>query len=404
MKNVKGNAIIGQSGGPTSAINATLAGVFKAARDNEYIETVYGMVHGIQGLLDGDMVDMGEKLKTDCDIDLLASTPSAYLGSCRYKLSQEDYDKVFEVIEKHNIKYFFYIGGNDSMDTVYQLSRYAEKTGHEINIMGVPKTIDNDLFGTDHAPGFGSAAKYIASSVREVCRDASVYSAKCVTIFEIMGRNSGWLTASSALAKGNGCDAPDLIYLPEVMFSIDKFIEDIRKVSENKKCITVAVSEGIRVDKHTYVCETMGGNETDAFGHKRLGGTGTVLANIVAEKLGFKTRQIEFSLLQRCAAHIASKTDIDESLMIGKKAVEEAVAGSTGKMVCYIRESDSPYKISIGSLDISEIANVEKLVPREWINEDGNYVTQECIDYMFPLIQGEAKIYMKDGLPEHAVL
>lgn len=409
MKHVKGNAMVGQSGGPTSAINATLAGVYKAARDSEYIETVYGLVHGIEGLLKGDIVDMGLQLKTDHDIDVLAATPSAYLGSCRFKLPKvedkpEVFDKIFEMFSKNNVKYFFYIGGNDSMDTVHKLSMHAAKIGYEINIMGVPKTIDNDLAATDHTPGFGSAAKYIATATREVSRDASVYPSKCVTVMEIMGRNAGWLTAATALARCENCDAPDLIYVPELLFDIDKFVEDVKKISEKKNCVIVAVSEGAKIDKDTYVCEALSKGETDAFGHKHLSGTARVLADIINERLGLKTRQIEFGLLQRCAAHSASATDIAESRMIGGCAVEEAVNGNTGEMVYFVRESNDPYKVSIASMDIAKIANVEKVIPREWINEEGNNVTQEAIDYMLPLIQGEAPIFMENGLPVHAVL
>jgi len=413
MKFVKGNAMVGQSGGPTSAINATLAGVYKAARDSEYIETMYGMVNGIEGLLNGNIVDMGINIKTDADIDLLAATPSAYLGSCRYKLPKEKddaaafeaaYKKIFEIFAQYNIKYFFYIGGNDSMDTAYKVSQYAEKIGYEINVMGVPKTIDNDLAVTDHTPGFGSAAKYIATATREVSRDASVYPAKCVTIMEIMGRNAGWLTAATALARGENCDAPDLIYVPELMFDIDKFLADVKAISEKKNCVIVAVSEGAKVDKDTYVCEALSSGETDAFGHKHLSGTARVLADIVGDRLGLKTRQIEFGLLQRCAAHSASGTDIAESRLIGAAAVEKAVSGTTGEMVYYIRESNKPYKMAIGSIDIGQIANVERVIPREWINAEGNNVTRDAIDYMLPLIQGEAPIFMENGLPKHIAL
>ena len=409
MKFVKGNAMVGQSGGPTSAINATLAGVYKAARDSEYIGTMYGLVHGIEGLLAGNVVDMSENIRTDHDIDLLAATPSAYLGSCRYKLPKvedkpEVFDKIFEMFKKYDVKYFFYIGGNDSMDTVYKLSLHAKKIGFEINIMGVPKTIDNDLAATDHTPGYGSAAKYIATATREVSRDARVYPAKCVTIMEIMGRNAGWLTAATALARCENCDAPDLIYLPELRFDIDKFLDDVKKLSEKKNCVIVAVSEGAKVDDDTYVCEALSKGERDSFGHIHLSGTARVLADTVSERLGLKTRQIEFGLLQRCASHCASATDIAESRQIGARAVEEAIGGNTGEMVYFVRESSAPYRVSIASMDISKIANVEKTVPREWINAEGNNVTQEAIDYMLPLIQGEAPVYMENGLPTHISL
>ena len=409
MKNLKGNAMVGQSGGPTSVINATLAGVYEAAIGSNCIETVYGLVHGIEGLLKDDFVDMSNGLETKEDIDILASTPSAYLGSCRFKLPKLDddtdvYEKIFEKFSKNNIKYFFYIGGNDSMDTVYKLSTYADKIGYEINIMGVPKTIDNDLAMTDHTPGFGSAAKYIATATREINRDATVYAPPCLTIIEIMGRNAGWLTAATALARDENCKAPDLIYLPEITFDIDKFIEDVKIALKKRSTVIVCVSEGVKLADGRYVCEAGLNTETDAFGHKRLTGTGRVLGDIARERLGIKTRHIEFSLLQRCAAHCASATDVCESRMIGARAVEKAIDGESGKMVYFVRKSNSPYEISIESIDIGKIANVEQTIPREWINEEGNDVNQEVIDYMFPLIQGEARVFMKDGLPVHAVL
>ena len=409
MKNLKGNAMVGQSGGPTSVINATLAGVYEAALKSDCIETVYGLVHGIEGLLKGDIVDMSIGLKCKEDIDILASTPSAYLGSCRFKLplaedKPELYDQIFEILAKYNVKYFFYIGGNDSMDTVYKLSSYADKIGYEINIIGVPKTIDNDLAMTDHTPGFGSAAKYIATATREINRDASVYMAPCVTIIEIMGRNAGWLTAATALARNEHCGAPDLVYLPELTFDIDKFIEDVKKVLKKRSAVIVAVSEGVKLADGTYVCDAVLNTETDAFGHKRLTGTAKVLSDIANERLGIKTRQIEFSLLQRCAAHCASATDVAESKMIGACAVEKALNGESGKMVYFVRKSNSPYEVCIESVDIGEIANVEKVIPREWINEEGNDITQDLIDYMLPLIQGESRVFVKDGLPVHAVL
>lgn len=421
MKLVKGNAMVGQSGGPTSAINATLAGVIRGAMKSEYIETMYGMVHGIEGLLNGNIVDIGVKIKNEDDIAMLAATPSAYLGSCRYKLPKEKDDavafeaafkKVFEIFGQYNIKYFFYIGGNDSMDTAHKLSQYAQKIGYEINIMGVPKTIDNDLAVTDHTPGYGSAAKYIATATREVSRDASVYPAKCITVMEVMGRNAGWLTAATALARGNGCTAPDLIYLPEIFFDIDQFLVDVKALSDKQNSVIVAVSEGAKVDENTYVNEAVdkmlgadkGGGEIDAFGHKHLSGTARALTDLISGRLGLKTRQIEFGLLQRCAAHSASGTDISESLAIGERAVEEALNGTTGQMVYYKRESQNPYKMSIGSVDIGQIANVEQKIPREWINQAGNDVKQEVIDYISPLIQGEAPIFMENGLPKHAVL
>lgn len=410
MKFVKGNAVVGQSGGPTSAINATLAGVFKGAKENENINKIFGMVHGIAGLLKRDLVDMSEQVKDDMDWEYLKATPSAFLGSCRFKLPSPDddkatYDKIFEIFNEYNIKYFFYIGGNDSMDTVLKLSVYAEKIGYEINIIGVPKTIDNDLAITDHTPGFGSAAKFIGTACKEVIRDAQVYDKPMFTIMEVMGRNAGWLTAAASLARINGCEGPDFIYLPEVYFNIDKFVEDVTELAKTKACITVAVSEGVKIDKDTYVCEAASKNvAVDSFGHKTLSGTAQMLAGMIGDKLGVKTRAIEFSLLQRCASHCASATDINESVAIGKAAVLEAVSGGTGKMMYFKREAGDEYKVSIESMDISKIANVERIVPSEWINEEGNNIKDGFIDYALPLIQGEAPVYMKNGIPTHLVL
>lgn len=410
MKFVKGNAVVGQSGGPTSAINATLAGVFKGAKDAECINTVYGMVHGIAGLLNRDLVDMSTQVKNDEDLAVLKATPSAFLGSCRYKLpalgeGKDIYDKIFEIFAEYDIKYFFYIGGNDSMDTVHKLSEYAAQINYEINIIGVPKTIDNDLAVTDHTPGYGSAAKYIATAVREIIRDAVVYDKPMFTVMEIMGRNAGWLTAASALARVDGFDGPDFIYLPERLFDMDKFVADVCELAKTKPHITVAVSEGIKSDENTYVCEAAIKNAaTDSFGHKSLSGTANYLAQVIGDKLGIKTRAVEFSLLQRCAAHCGSETDIEESFAIAQAAVREAVSGGTGKMMYYKREEGAEYKVSFDSMDISKIANVERVVPDEWINAEGNNVNDGFIDYALPLIQGEAPVYTKNGIPTHLVL
>lgn len=410
MQFVKGNAVVGQSGGPTSAINATLAGVVKGAMDAECIDKVYGMVHGIAGFLNRDLVDFATQVKDDHDLNLLKATPSAFLGSCRFKLpsaadGEETYKKIFEILSEYNIKYFFYIGGNDSMDTVHKLSDYAAKINYEINIIGVPKTIDNDLAVTDHTPGYGSAAKYIATAVREVIRDAVVYDKPMFTVMEVMGRNAGWLTAAAALARVDGFPGPDFIYLPERIFNLDKFVNDVCELAKTKSHITVAVSEGIKSDENTYVCEAAIKNAaTDSFGHRSLSGTANYLAQIIGEKLGIKTRAVEFSLLQRCAAHCASKTDIDESFQVAYAGVREAISGGTGKMMYYKREAGPEYKVTFDSMDISKIANVERVVPDEWINAEGNNVNDGFIEYALPLIQGEAPIYAKNGIPAHLIL
>ncbi|MDD3766857.1 MAG: 6-phosphofructokinase [Eubacteriales bacterium] len=399
---LKGNAIVGQSGGPTTVINASLAGVIKGAFAANEIETIYGAEHGIEGVLAENLVNLNERFADPKMLNLLIHTPAAYLGSCRYKLPKEfdeKYDKIFEVFKKHNIAYFFYIGGNDSMDTVYKLSQYAKRIDYPINIIGVPKTIDNDLAITDHTPGFGSAAKYIGTSIREITRDAQVYDSSTVTIIEIMGRNAGWLAAASALARTENEPAPHLIYLPEMVFDVDKFMADIEKASKTYRNVIAVVSEGVKTADGKYVCEGAAASVVDSFGHKQLSGTARVLADMVHAKFGWKVRSIEFSLLQRCAAHVASLTDVTEAEQIGTAGVNAAVSGQTGMMMYFKRVSDSPYKVEIDSYDISKIANVERVVPREWINEEGNDILQPALDYMLPLIQGESTAVFENGLP-----
>ena len=404
------NAVVGQSGGPSVAINSSLAGVFKAASENPAIDKVYGMVNGLQGLLEERLTLLADSVKNDADIELLRRTPASFLGSCRYKLPKltdgsEIFEKVISILNKYEIKYFFYIGGNDSMDTVMKLSGYAKSKGiTDIHFVGVPKTIDNDLVATDHTPGFGSAAKYIAATVREISRDSRVYDTYSVTIIEIMGRNAGWLTAASALAKDADNDTPDLIYLPECVFDFDKFIEDIKKVAKRKKNVIVTISEGAATADGKYVCEAVSSGTADAFGHKYLGGTARHLEDVVRERLGFKARGIELNIPQRCAAHISSKTDLDEAMAVGEAAVSAAVGGATGVMMAYKRLSDSPYKIDFEALDVNGIANAEKTIPGEWINAEENGVTEEFITYALPLIQGEVDVPYKNGLPVHLVL
>lgn len=406
MVSMKGNVIVGQSGGPTAVINSSLAGVYKTAKDRG-ARKVYGMLHGIQGLLEEKYVDLSEHIKSDLDIDLLKRTPSAYLGSCRYKLPEikgntDFYDHIFEILDKLEIEYFFYIGGNDSMDTIKKLSDYAILNGSSIKFMGVPKTIDNDLAVTDHTPGYGSAAKYIASITKEVIRDGLVYGTKSVTILEIMGRNAGWLTGAAALAKGEDCEGPDMIFLPEIPFDVDEFIKKVEKLQKEKASVVVAVSEGVKVADGRYVCElTDNIDYVDAFGHRQLTGTARYLAERISREVGCKTRAIEFNSLQRCASHIVGRVDITEAFQVGGAAVKAAFEGETAKMVILKRISDDPYLCVTDLYDVHKIANIEKKVPREWINESGDYVTPEFLNYVRPLIQAELTPMMVDGLPRH---
>ncbi len=402
---MKGNVIVGQSGGPTSVINSSLAGVFKTAKDGG--AKVYGMLNGIQGLLEERYIDISEHIKTPIEIEILRRTPSAYLGSCRYKLpkvedSRETYEKLFAILKKLEIEYFFYIGGNDSMDTTYMLSQYAKKIGSDIKFMGVPKTIDNDLEVTDHTPGFGSAAKYIATSVKELIRDNKVNDMDIVSVVEIMGRDAGWLTGAAALSKGADCPGPDYIYLPEIDFDIDNFLQDIRKAQADHRSVVVCVSEGVRTKNGTYVCEAAAVNRSvDAFGHKQLTGTARALADLIGEKIGCKVRAIEFSSLQRCAAHLSSETDNNEAFNCGAEAVSAAFKGETGKVAIMVRKNNSPYDIDYDIVDVARVANLKKDVPRNWINAEGNNVTDEFVEYVRPLIMGEMSMIYDSGLPTH---
>lgn len=400
------NAIVGQSGGPTAAINASLAGVVEAACGTEKIGKIYGMLNGISGMMEERIVDLSRLGEDKAKLSLLSKTPAAYLGSCRFKLPEEDgsiYDKIFGILEKYNIRYFFYIGGNDSMDTVLKLTAFAGARGKDIRFVGVPKTIDNDLPDTDHTPGFGSAAKYIASTVREICADSSVYNVNSVTIVEIMGRNAGWLTGASALARYKGL-GPDLIYLPERIFHFSEFYDDIAEISKVKKNIVVAISEGARTKDGKYVCEAVSNGIVDVFGHKYLGGTARILEGFVRKKFGFKARGIELNVPQRCAGHILSRTDIEESLSVGRGAVRLALDGKTGVMTSLYRISDRPYRSECRATDISAVANKEKIVPSRFINERGNDVTEEFIQYAAPLIAGEVELEFENGLPRILVL
>ncbi len=404
-----GNVIVGQSGGPTAVINSSLAGVYKTAKDLG-AGKVYGMRHGIQGFLEKKIVDMDEKIRSDMDLELLKRTPSAFLGSCRYKLpeigdNRELYDRIFDILKEYDITAFFYIGGNDSMDTIKKLSDYAIIINSDIRFMGVPKTIDNDLAVTDHTPGFGSAAKFIASVSKEIIRDGLVYDVKNVTIVEIMGRNAGWLTGAAALAKCEDCEGVDLLYLPEIPFDVDAFVEKVGSLLEKKNSIVVAVSEGIRTADGRYVFELTNHTEyVDAFGHKQLSGTARYLSMLVSGKFGCKSRSIELATLQRCAGHLTSRVDITEAYQVGGSAVKAAFEGETGKMVILKRVSSDPYICTTDLYDVHKIANVEKKVPLEWIIDDGTNVSQQLVSYIRPLIQAELTPIMITGQPRHIVI
>lgn len=407
MKELKGACLFGQSGGPTSVINASAAGVFIEALKSDLITEVYGAEHGIRGILNERFFDI--KKEDIEELYLLKNTPSSELGSVRYKLKNPevddtDYKRILEVFQKYNVRYFFYNGGNDSMDTCNKISKFLQAANWECRVIGVPKTIDNDLFGTDHCPGFGSAAKYVATSIMEIYKDSHVYDTGLVTVVEIMGRNAGWLTAASSLGnlKGNG---PDLIYLPELPFDVDKFVEDVKKIAAVKKNnVLVAVSEGIKDANGKYISEYSANLKRDSFGHAQLGGVATILAGIISDKLGVKVRPIEFSLLQRCASHIASKNDVEEAFNAGKMAVKYALEGHTDNMVIFKRETTDEYKISYELLNLNLVANTEKTVPLEWITNNGTQLSKEFADYALPLIQGVTDYPLEDGLPRFARL
>ena len=406
MKQLTGACIIGQSGGPTAVINASAQGVIQTALKADCITRVLGAAHGIKGVLDDKLYDMGQE--DSAELELLKFTPSSALGSCRYKLAapdvdDADYRRILEVFKKYDVRYFFYNGGNDSMDTCNKISKYMQKVGYECRIMGVPKTIDNDLNGTDHCPGFASAAKYIATSCAEVWQDAHVYDTGMVTIIEIMGRHAGWLAGSAALASLTGC-GPDLVYLPETDFDMERFLADVKAVyDQNGNCL-VAVSEGIHYSDGTFVSEAKT-SATDGFGHAQLGGLASHLASAVKEAFGVKVRGIELSLLQRCGAHLDSETDAEEALLAGSAAVQAAVDGFTDKMVAFrCTRGEEGYRCETVLEPLDIVANFEKKVPREWINEAGNGVNQQFIDYVLPLIQGDAKAPRVNGLPRFARL
>ena len=404
------NAIVGQSGGPTSVINASLAGVFESCK-NRGADIVYGMCNGVAGLLEERVVDLSTLLTDDLDIELLKRTPSSFLGSCRYKLPEPEADstpyvKLFTLFDKYDICAVFYIGGNDSMDTIAKLSRYGAQVGSTVRFIGVPKTIDNDLCLTDHTPGYGSAAKYIATILKEVIRDSSVYDIRSVTVAEIMGRHAGWLAGAACLAGGDDCDGPDLILLPEVPFEPDKFLAKVDELQRVKSNVIIAASEGVKTADGTYLCDLVStAGQLDAFGHKAiLSGTSRYLSDLIHDKLNCKSRAIEFSTLQRCASHLASRTDVNEAYAVGGAAAAAAFAGETGKMIALKRVSEYPYQCITETVDVQKVANLEKKVPLDWIAPDGMQVTAAFEEYARPLILDEVTPVYVNGTPRHICL
>lgn len=400
---MKDNCIVAQSGGPTVAINASLAGVIDGVKKSNKFTRVYGAIHGIQGVLDNNFIDLSLMALSKFPlVNTLELSPAMYLGSCRYKLpdfevDSKPYEIIFDRFEEYQVAAFFYIGGNDSMDTVDKLSKYAKKIGSDVKIVGIPKTIDNDLCHTDHTPGFGSAAKYVASTMLEIAHDTYIYQIPSVVIVEIMGRDAGWLTAASCLARNDYSPAPHLIYLPEVDFDEDQFIEDIKNVLKTSRCVIVAVSEGIHDKGGNYISATSA--VADKFGHAQLSGTGKALESLVKDRMDIKVRSIELNVLQRCAAHISSRTDINESFALGQAAVKYAAEGMTAVMSTIKRVSNDPYQWIIEPENVSLIANQAKTIPLEWITPEKNDVTPEMEAYLRPLIIGEVSLQYKDGLP-----
>lgn len=407
MTKLKGACLFGQSGGPTAVINASAAGVFLEAMKHDLITDIYAAKHGIKGILREEFYDIRQEDIEE--LELLKNTPSSIMGSVRYKIKpvnveENDYIRILEVFRKYNIRYFFYNGGNDSMDTCNKISKYLLEANYDCRIIGVPKTIDNDLYGTDHCPGYGSAARYVATTIMELYQDTHSFDTGLVTIIEIMGRNAGWLTAAAKLADLHGY-GPDLIYLPEVPFDIDRFVSDVKRICEEKNNkVFIALSEGIKDIDGKYISEYLVSLNRDSFGHAQLGGVATILAGLISDNLKIKVRPIEFSLLQRCAAHIASKTDIEEAYMAGVMAVRYAIAGQTDKMVIFKRHEGNEYVIDYELLDVHHVANAEKRIPRTWISENGNDVSKEFIKYVMPLIQGDPQVVYENGLPRYSKL
>ncbi len=404
------NLLVAQSGGPTAAINATVAGVIMSAFTSGKVDNVWGAVNGIKGVLEERFVDLREKINGTDDLDTLCQTPAAALGSCRFKLKDpavdpSQYEEIVRILRKNEIAYFIYVGGNDSMDTVDKLSAFCAQKGiDDIKVIGAPKTVDNDLVGTDHCPGFGSAAKYIATTFAELERDCNVYDTKAVTIVEVMGRNAGWLTAASALARNNGAKGPNLIYLCEPAFSLEKFVEDVRKQLETNDSVVVAISEGIKDANGVYISESVQSGAVDNFGHSYIAGSARVLEDVVRREIGCKVRSIELNLMQRCAAHVASATDIQESKMLGLTACQLALDGESGLMAAVERISSAPYQVQFKGIPVCDVSNKEKKVPADFINAEGNDVTDKMIEYLSPLIQGENRVVYENGIPKHIAL
>ena len=402
---MKKNIIVGQSGGPTAVINASLYGVIKEGiAHGDQIGAVYGMIHGIEGFMAGRVMELSALEEEE--LELLKLTPAAYLGSCRYKLPEDlsdiCYQELFEKFRQMDIGYFFYIGGNDSMDTVSKLARYAASNGIDVKVIGIPKTIDNDLIMTDHTPGYGSAAKYVASTVREIVLDSSVYQQKAVTIVELMGRHAGWLTAASVLARKHKDDNPLLVYLPETNFDMEQFAHDVEAALKKQPTVIICISEGISDDRGQFICEYADEARLDTFGHKMLTGSGKILENFVRDRFGVKVRSVELNVSQRCSGMVASQTDIEEAALAGAWGVRKALEGVTGQMIAFNRKSDSPYEMECVTVDVNQVCNQEKKFPSQWITKNGTDVSDEFWNYALPLIQGEPERKMENGLPLYA--
>ncbi|MDO4478597.1 MAG: 6-phosphofructokinase [Lachnospiraceae bacterium] len=406
----RGNIVIGQSGGPTAVINSSLAGAIKAAHAAGI--KIYGMHHGIEGLLKEDIVDLSDSFSDMLDLSLLKRTPGSFLGTCRYKLPDphkepEVFEKIFGILDKNNIDFFLYIGGNDSMDTIAKLSDFGKLHNRRQRFIGIPKTIDNDLPITDHCPGYGSAAKFVATSMKELIRDNESYGASKprIAVVEIMGRNAGWLTAAAALSRDADCNGPDIICCPEIPFEFEPFLARVSEIVKTKNSVVIAVSEGLRLADGTAVCE-LGNNvsPTDAFGHRQLSGCARVIANEIGSKLGYDTRAIDFSVLQRCASHMASRFDLDEAYNVGYIGVQKALEGQNGLMVCMDVHSREPYVVTYEMVDVHFVANIEKKMPVDWITEDHFSVTQDFIDYVSPFVIGIITPYYAAGVPKHMTL
>lgn len=402
------NLVVAQSGGPTAVINATLVGIIEYAMKSSKVDRILGAKNGIEGILEENFVDLKSIFLKEEERKRLSLTPSSYLGSCRRKMKENEESmikRIIEILRKNEIGYFVYIGGNDSMDTVYQLSNYCKQHKiTEIQVVGAPKTIDNDLVHTDHCPGFGSAAKYVATTFAELERDCSVYQAKAVTIVEVMGRNTGWLTGAAALARLGDGNGPDLIYLCEKYFSLSSFLEDVKEKLKEKNAVLIAVSEGIQDEDGYYISEKIQNGQMDEFGHSYISGVSNILAEEVRKQIGCKVRAIELSLMQRCSGHLVSKTDLVESKMLGEKACECVLECQNGMMASVIRKKDEPYEVIYTAVPVEEVANYEKKVPEHFIHQNGHDVTEAMIRYLFPLIQGECNIEYENGIPKHSVL